>query len=106
MRAEIELRVSGHFLGASLSPNCTTVVTFLWDCKTFGSRDALLPHHHKKWIANSWYHTHTERKKKNVPHQEKYLLLLILCFYKKSDGLNAMVRGKPCPKVNTDSSGM
>ena len=45
-------------------------------------------------------------KKKNVPHQEKYLLLLILCLYKKSDGLNAMVRGKPCPKVNTDSSGM
>ena len=45
-------------------------------------------------------------KKKNVPHQEKYLLLLILCFCKKSDGLNAMVRGKPCPKVNTDSSGM
>ena len=106
MRAEIELRVSGHFLGASLSPNCTTVVTFLWDCKTFGSRDALLPHHHKSGLPIHGTTPTLSAKKKNVPHQEKYLLLLILCFYKKSDGLNAMVRGKPCPKVNTDSSGM
>ena len=45
-------------------------------------------------------------KKENVPYQEKYLLLSILCLYKTSDGLNAMVRGKPCPKVNRDSSDM
>ena len=43
-------------------------------------------------------------KKKNV--QGKMSVVVNFVFVQVSDGLIAMVRGKPRPKVNTDSSNM
>lgn len=65
----IELRVSGHCLSTSLSPKCTTVVTFyVGFAKHLGPE---MPYYHTmtKRITNSCYHIHSGRKeeKRTIP---------------------------------------
>ena len=49
-------------------------------------------------------HPHRAQKEKRT--RENACCCQFFCLYKKRDRVNAMVRGKLCPKVNTDSSDM